>query len=273
MKLRLVALSALAAFAAAPALAAEPERVVVTHRLFETNGRFELALLGGASMNNKLTEHYSGWLQGAWNTSDNWAIELSAVGTYARLNGVAQQARDAVFQEPVLIGGATTKVDARADDFADLWEVRWGALAGVRWNPVYGKVSLASELQVHFNFFLVAGAGALGLHKDSVAFCANGPGPSTDTNRRPIDATCSQYLTQDTVKGGASIGAGLRLWIDKKWSLRAEVRDLAFLDSYFVNIDRAQAEQGVDPSTAAQPASSPGVSNVVEFLGGVSMIF
>jgi outer membrane beta-barrel protein len=269
------AAAALGLLASGAALAAAPEQVVVTHRLYNTDSRFEMSLLAGMSLNNKLTEHYTGWLTIAYNPSNNYAIEVVGLGSYARLNGVALQARDAVFQEPVVIGPKGSQVDAKADDFADLWQLRYGGMLAFRWNPVYGKINLASELPVHFNFFLSVGAGALGLHKDSVAFCVNGPGKTggDPTQRRSPDATCGQYLTEDSVKLGGTIAGGLRLWLNERWSLRAEVRDVTFFDSYRTDILRGDAESGVAPDSVSQQSSDPGISNIVEFSAGATVLF
>jgi outer membrane beta-barrel protein len=264
-----------ALLAHAPARAAEPERVVVTQRLYSTGGRFEASLLGGMSLNNKLTEHYLGWLQVAYNPSDSWAIEGSGLLSHARLNGVAVQARDAVYRQALLTGPDGQRVHAITDDFADLWQVSWGAILAGRWNPIYGKVNLASELQVHFNFFITAGGGALGLFRESIAYCIDGPGLGSDPN---IDAqersgTCGEYLQEESVRAAGMVGTGFRFWLGQRWALRAELRDLIFLDSYRVGIDRADAETGGDIETSSGEAEEPGVINVVQFLAGVTLFF
>ena len=53
-----------------------------------------------------------------------------------------------------------------------------GALVMARIAPIYGKLNLAAELPVHFQVFLLGGAGAAAFKHESVNLCASpGDGP------------------------------------------------------------------------------------------------
>ena len=62
---------------------------------------------------------------------------------------------------------------------------------------------------------------------------------------------------------------GIRFFTTQQGSLRFEVRDYAFQDSYLVNIDRTVAEAG---GTTGEPARA-GITHLVLFDVGYAFIF
>src|SRR5207253_3109019 len=71
---------------------------------------------------------------------------------------------------------------------------------------------------VHFQVFLLAGAGGAAFTHESVNLCASpGAGP----------CAAGDYQTTTSLKPVGEVGGGLRVYLGQRWSLRTEVR--AFL--------------------------------------------
>ena len=244
--------------AAATALGAEPEGVVVRNRLYNPKHQVELGVEASLSLINRLVSHDNFQITGAFDLTNEWAIEV--FGGYA-LSGhtdVANQVESAVASK----SASTTPVD----DFSGLWQMQWNAVAGVRWAPIYGKLNLVADLPVHFQAYLAAGAGAAGLTRSSVTYCLSGT--ALDENGAP---TCPNPLVNNRVSPVIHFGGGLRFWMGQHWALRIELRDYTFPDQYQIEIDRQQAATG--NQQAGQPVPSAGFESLI-FAGlGVSYLF
>src|SRR5205814_5744149 len=143
----------------------------------------------------------------------------------------------------------------------DAWQMRGNALAGLRWQPIYGKISLLAELPVHFQAYLSANVGAGSFHRQSLVYCR--------ALLSRDDGTCSQWLTEDRIAGMASGALGIRFFSSQQGSLRFEVRDYAFRDAYLINIDRKMAEAG----SATGDQAPAGITHLVLFDVGYAFIF
>ncbi|MGI5860690.1 MAG: outer membrane beta-barrel domain-containing protein [Myxococcales bacterium] len=264
--------------APASALCAEPEKVVVRNRLYVNEGRFEASASAGLSVVNYLTRHTNLTASLAYNVTEQWAVEL--VGGYALSSqtNVAEAASNEVVQSNPASQQKTV------DDFEDLWQMTWNVGLAARWAPIYGKMNVAAELPVHFNAYLLAGAGLGGMERDSLVYCIG----DVDDSHRKL-ATCrpdgsGDYsltpLHSSQVKPIFMGGLGFRFIVNEWAGLRIEVRDMAFPDSYRVDIARAAAEKdfaakdgGDQAATQGQPASNPGLTHLVLFNIGATFSF
>ena len=153
------------------------ERVVVRNRLFDVGGRLELAPSLGAMLLTRLTDHYTLSASAAFNVHGTLALEARVGVAYTRQTGLARRiAQQFLARDPAL--GIE-----RADDLADAWEMRGNLVGGLRWAPIYGKISLLAELPVHFQAYVSAGAGA-GASTASRS-CTAGSSPPATTGRAP----------------------------------------------------------------------------------------
>lgn len=232
------------------------ERTAVRNRLYRTGSRFELAPSVGFAFASQLTKHVNLALGVAYNMTDAWAAELRA--SYA-LSGHTATA-DQVGQNFLQLDPARRL--RITDDLSGLWEMKGSALLGIRWAPVYGKLSLFSELPVHFQGYLWAGGGAARLHRESVVYCRQVS--SRDTG------ACADWLKEDATRPMASAAAGFRFFTSQSGSVKLELRDHIFRDSFLTSVDRVLAERG-EPTGA--PASSPGIINLFMFELGYTFIF
>jgi len=244
---------------ASSAFGAEPERVVVRNRLYNPEGQIELGVEAGMSVINRLVSTDNFQVTGAYNFTNEWAVEL--FGGYA-LSGhtdIADQVNSEVASKPI-------NTFQTVDDFAGLWEMKWNVAAGARWAPIYGKLNLFADLPVHFQAYIAGGPGVAGLERKSVTYCTAAPTQDADGN-----TICDQPLDETRVAPMGQVGGGLRFWLGPKVILRLEARDYFFPDKYQINIDRQVAQSGV--TDAGQEVGSPGFENIVFLSAGLSFVF
>ena len=219
------------------------EKVAVRNRLYSVAQKFELSPFVGLMLLTNLTEHYNFGLGGAYNFSETLAGELRLGYAYSRHTGLARDVSEQLLQRNP---ASELKV---TDDLAGLWEMNANALMGLRWQPLYGKISLLAEIPVHFQAYLWLGGGAGTFSRTSIVYCQGG------ANR--AQGTCEDWLKDFAVKPVASAALGFRFFTHQKGAIKAEVRNYLFPDSYLEDIDRSVAERGGQTGT---PAASPGVT-------------
>lgn len=235
------------------------EKVVVRNRLYNMSGRFELTPSVGLTLVTRLTDHYNFNLGFAWNVSDTLAFEVRGGYALSRHTGLANQVSEHVMQR--------NPNPPRSDlvlvsDLSGLWEMNANGIVGVRWAPLYGKISLMAELPVHFQAYLSAGAGAGTFHRESIVYCTTVPDRAT--------GTCDSLKTDDRV-GALGTGAlGFRFFTHQGGGIKVEIRDYIYQDDFLVDINRVDAESGRETGT---PSTNPGLINLVMVDLGYSFIF
>ncbi len=248
------------------AAAAEPERAAVRNRLYSTAGKLELSASAGLTPVDFLTDHKSLELGLAYNLSEQLALELDAGYAFSGHTAVARAASAQLAATDPAKGGSSS------DDFSDLWQMTWNAELTLRWAPIYGKISLAAEVPVHFQAYLLGGAGVGRFAKDSLVYCIGTPATrqlaTCDAGTAGQGPDALTPLHETAVKPLATFGGGFRFFVNRWAGLRLEVRDIVFPDSYRVSIDRAAAEAdqaalaGAAPSQG-QSAPRPGFTHLV----------
>lgn len=249
----LVVLTASAAFAADEDDAELVEKVAVRNRLFSVENRWEFGGNVGFSILTRLTEHYNFNLSGAYNIKDWIALELRAGYALSGHTSLADQvATD-------FAANATTKP---ASDPSDLWEMNANAIFGVRFQPIYGKINLLAELPVHFQFYVWLGGGAAMLRQQSLVSCIS----------RASAKVCDEYNVDNKVSPLVSLALGFRFFVIGGHSIKLEVRDYSYLDSYFVNINRSQVT-AANPTAGGSLSPNAGITNLVQFDVGYAFVF
>jgi outer membrane beta-barrel protein len=226
------------------------ENVVVRNRLYSTAGRHELGVNFGLTMMPRLTDHYQANLNYAYNFSEQWAVEVRGGYAFSRQTGLARQVAEEFAKNSGVV---------ETDDLADLWEMNANGTLGIRWAPIYGKVSLMAELPVHFQTYVWLGGGAAQFNRTSLVYCTSGSA-----------TTCNRFREDSKVGALFSAAFGTRLFVTPNHGFRIEVRNYSFLDSYRVDIVRATARAGGETGTEAV---NPGITNLVQFDLGYTFIF
>jgi outer membrane beta-barrel protein len=231
------------------------EKVAVRNRLYSVGGKWELSPFVGLMVQTNLTDHYNFGVAGAYNVNDTIAFEGRLAYALSRHTGLANQVAAQLLQR-----NPASEL-RQVDDFANLWEMNANALVGLRWQPIYGKISLMAELPVHFQGYLWVGGGAGMFHRESIVYCQK--------VESRAEGTCSNWLQEDKINWLGSAAIGMRFFTHQKGAIKLELRNYLFPDSYRVDIDRTQAEQG--KSTGAE--ASAGVTPLWMFDLGYTFFF
>ncbi len=217
---------------------------VVQHKLYTLTGRWEAVAMFDVALNTALVDQLGGVVGVAWHPNE-W-LDLGAEGlwNHTALSNLALNVR-ADLRPPT----PTPHKDEMANDN----QMRMAGFAVARFAPIYGKLNLASELKVHFQAYLLGGAGAAQIHRESVNLCAN-----------PGTAACTSFQQSDATKPAGEVGGGFRFYFGHTWSLRTEVRGYLFSSSY------KQDNNLTDPSSGT-PKSYLAV--IATFDTGLSILF
>lgn len=256
--LRILACLAVA-LGAAQALADEGdlvEKVAVRNRLFTPAQRFELGGNVGVSILSRLTDHYNLNLSAAYNLTDWLGLELRGGYAISRHTSLADQ---------IQIDFAGNSSIAKANDLSDLWELTANAVVGVRFQPIYGKINLMSELPVHFQLYGWIGGGFGLFKRQSLVICT----------QRVNTKECGAYFEESSAGPLVSIAMGFRFWPVETWknhSFKVEVRDYSYLDSYYIDVVRDQVTVG-NPTAGGKLNPAAGVTNLVQIDLGYAFIF
>ncbi len=245
------------------------EKVAVRNRLFSVSGKFELGGNVGLSLLPKLTEHYNLNLSVAYNFAD-W-LGLEARGGYAigRLTSLAQQ----IQEDP---GSATTM---RISDASDLWQMTGHGVLGLRFQPIYGKLNLMAELPVHFQLYAWLGGGVAALKRESLVLCPDRPAcnaylADTDGDGSADRVGVSPFHTENKISPLVSLALGFRFFIGNEadHSIKLEARSWHYLDSYLVDIRKADVNVG-NPTGGGMESPNAGITNLVQLDLGYAFIF
>jgi len=232
---RIVLLFTVLSAAATPALAEDtlydPAAARVQGKLYQVSRRWEVGVTFGTALNASLIDQYGGLVSVSYHPNE-WVdvgVDVLANGTgISRLSG---QIRDKL---PSRTNPATGQPNTD-DEIAGADQMRGGALVMARIAPIYGKLNLAAELPVHFQVFLLAGAGGAAFTHESVNLCASpGAGP----------CAAGDYQTTTSLKPVGEVGGGLRVYLGQRWSLRTEVRAFLYPASVLRGADLTQPGTG-----------------------------
>jgi outer membrane beta-barrel protein len=218
----------------------------VAFRRYALDGRHDIGLFGDFSIKNKLTEHYGAALTWDYQFSEYLSSDLFVAGGYGGTTSLVDNIRE------------TAKYSGTKDDLADAGALIGTAQLGARFTPFYGKLSLASELPVHFNLYFLGGVGAALVGYNGVLACASDLGTGS---------RCTGDFRKETLPTVAfNVGGGLRFWAGDLLSLRIEVRDVIYPDRYWQKVDLKKA------ASTGQVAGSAGVSQTPLILLGLGFL-
>jgi outer membrane beta-barrel protein len=194
-----------------PALGAPDDEVqrihVIEVRPFTEAGRFELSLFGPVQVNAHFTRHAGVAAELAYHLRENLAAQLGlAWFPLARQSGFAEELILRARQEPVA---------------ANALLLQAAVLAGLEMMPVYGKLNIFDGKILRVGFYLNAslGAGKTRLQLSPARQVVNGVEQDSRTGRSYGDTG---------VRPMAALGAGFRVFINERITLRIELRDLVY---------------------------------------------
>lgn len=173
----------------------EDHKVLVIHeRKFTKTGKFEIGLHGLASSASNFHNSYGGGVHGGYHFTEYLGIDFFANYTTSSFNSDGEQLQNflTVFNFP------STKEFQSPELFTGL---------GVMWSPIYGKFAFFRSNIIYFDFFGTAGFSVL----------------TTQSNRTP---------TTKQVHPGSLLGVGFRVFINKTFALRFDVRNNIYVSNF-----------------------------------------
>ncbi|MDC0707210.1 outer membrane beta-barrel domain-containing protein [Stigmatella sp. ncwal1] len=243
------------------------EEAVVRNRLYRPAGNFELSPSVGVSFLTYLTAHYSFNVGLAYNLFDTFALEARGGYALSRHTGLARSISESFLDRE------DKKV---TDELEDLWRMNLHGVVGVRWAPVYGKLSLLADVPAHFQAYLWVGGGVASLKRESLIQCGQVVDRSLgicDDRTDPLDRSTANerfWVKESRAAPVVSAAVGLRFFAFERHGVKLEIRDWAFQDEYRVGLVRDEWEAGRE---TGEPAGSPGLTHLVQFDVGYTFLF
>lgn len=228
---------------------------VVQRKLYPMTGRWEAGMLFDVAINTALVNQLGGLVGVTYHPNEWFDAGVEGLFHYTALSGLALNVRADLRPRvrPSLDCGTRPTPPECRDEFANDNQLRAGGFAVARVSPFYGKFNLASELRVHFQAFVLGGAGVASIHRESVNLCATaGAG------------ACTSFQASDATKFVGEVGGGFRFYFGPRWSLRTEVRGYLFSSSYKLANDLTSPQTGT-------PRSYLGV--IATFNAGAAYLF
>ncbi|MBS2023836.1 MAG: outer membrane beta-barrel domain-containing protein, partial [Deltaproteobacteria bacterium] len=168
---------------------------VVEKRPFTEAGRGELSIFGPVQINSKFTTHIGAALEFAYHLRENIAVQAGVLyNPYAVQSSLTEELVTKVHQQPLAANALLLKA---------------GAMAGLELMPVYGKINIFDGKILRIGFYLNAGLG----------------GASTRLQIRGSNDVEGRSFGDTGVRLMAALGAGFRVFLGERFTLRLEVRD------------------------------------------------
>lgn len=230
------------------------ERVVVRNRKHSVWNTLELSPSVGLSLINRMTQQYNFQLGVGYNFSEEWGLDVRGGWAIGDLTSVGTSAR-ARRQASLEVG--------EIDEFKDLWTMTWQAMLMPRWSPIYGKLNIVTELPIHFQAYLTAGGGMVGLEAESIVYCQAGGA-----------SECTGFLKEERQSFAVAAGLGFRFFVTEGVGIRLELLDMMYPDEHRRNIrmqDAVAEAPGSEPREGT--VTSAGLTNVLFFNVGATLNF
>ena len=194
--------SAAAPAAAPPQVGADTSDVQLVHvieqRPFTEAGRWELGLFAPVQVNPKFTVHAGVSAELSYHLRENLAAQVGLTWfPLAVQSALTEELVVKVRQQPLA---------------ANALLLQGGVLAGLELMPVYGKINLFDGKILRLGFYLNAGLGA----------------GKTRLQLRPSDSPKGRSFGDTGLRPMAGLGAGFRVFINERFTVRLEVRDLVY---------------------------------------------
>ncbi len=180
----------------------------VSGHLFRKKGRFEFSPSVTASLNDAFFSKYIFGAKLGFFPSEEFGIHLRGGYSLVGISGAAQICTTEATGTGTTRGCRSPRfdeVDGRAPG-----QITYLGGIDAEYAPIYGKVALVAETFLHFDLYGLAGASLVGYQ---------GPSASS-TGSDPLMTV------------GGNIGVGSRIFLNKWMTVRAELRDLIYVEKF-----------------------------------------
>ena len=234
-RLLTVALTLAVALCASYAQAQDFSGGAVQIKSYPLDGKHELTPLFQTSVNDKFTSTTAFGLQYLWHFGEYLGFGADFVYALSSETNLIE-----VMRKRLTVKQLYGQPSAPVEPYRRL--PMWMTGATVHVNPLYGKWSLASELNLRWDLFIAVGGGVI-----STALGA------------PIDAEEATGTEDAKVLPAGNVGLGLRFYIMEWLALRVEVRDWIYSESGVVEIS-TDGEKLEETKIKQLPLATLGVS-------------
>ena len=171
---------------------------VVEKRAFSEGGHGELTLFVPVQVNTKFTEHVGVALEGAYHIRENLAVQVGLLwNPIAQQSSFTEELVNKVSQQPLA---------------ADALLLQAGGLVGLELMPVYGKLNVFDGKILKLGFYINVGLGAA----------------KTRLQLQGSDSAEGRTFGDTGIRPMAGLGAGFRVFLNERLTLRIELRDLVY---------------------------------------------
>jgi len=171
---------------------------VVEKRPFNEAGRWELSFFGMAQVNSKFTVHAGFSAELAYHLRENLAVQLGAsFFPIAQQSSLSEELLNQSFEAPAT---------------AEAFLMQGDLVAGLELMPIYGKLNVFDGKILRLGMYFNAGLGVA----------------KTQLQLRPPTRTTDRTFGDTGFRPMASLGAGLRVFVTERFTVRLELRDLAY---------------------------------------------
>ena len=238
---------------------------VVQRKLYTMTGKWEAGVLFEVALNTALVDQFGGVLALTYHPNEWLDLGVEGLFNHTALSSLSLNVRADLRARTASSNRCTAlPYPGCKDEFANDNQLRAGGFGVVRLSPIYGKFDLASEVKIHFQAFVLGGAGVAAVHRESVNLCAHGGTDDCQTHDAQGNVTASDFQQQDAVKLVGQAGLGFRFYLGQKWSLATEVRGYFFSSSYKAANDLTVPSTGTPHSYLA---------GIAMFDAGLSYLF
>ncbi|MBS2023835.1 MAG: outer membrane beta-barrel domain-containing protein [Deltaproteobacteria bacterium] len=234
---------------------------VVQHKLHPIGGKWEVGLDFGLALNTALVNHTGATLQIANHPNEWLDLGVDLAGNLTGLSGLTDQIRAKL---PPRADSSTGHANT-GDELAHSDALQFAGTFRAKLAPVYGKLDLASELKVHFQAYVLLGAGGGLVRHESVNLCSTaGKTPCKFTTDDSGHVTSSDFQVSSGFKPMGEVGGGFRFYLPSEWSIDLAVRAYMFPSSVI---------EGADLTNPASGNSSTYLGLVTMFNVGIARLF
>lgn len=138
---------------------------LISNKLYPMQFRLEFTGMFDMTYGNKYTQHYGGHGAIGFHIFDWLQIEAYGGYFYGDETNIAARVREVGFNALKLERGEACATALCEPELPDLWQTTWMAGANAQWAPIYGKLSVVSELDLSFQLYGMLGGGVEGIRK------------------------------------------------------------------------------------------------------------
>lgn len=226
--------AASAASAAPPEYASDPfndadfiDPPLILEQAHPTAGRFEVALMYSASAVDKYNNHNGALLDVTYNFPflDTLGVGLSFAYYHGSLTNIVTGGGGILGNKVSNCSlNAPCQLDPNVPDYKQLTS---SLSFNVVWSPLYGKISLVSEVDLNLQLYVLAGGGIVGRREITATF-----DPSSPTNYRLTGGDFGDGALFNDLTGHGMAGVGVRIFIFDWLNIRADFRALVYPDEF-----------------------------------------